>query len=147
MSDTVSMTDLALAELRAERAEAEANELRRRLEAATSAMAPAVPTIITDAEAERVKAVEQARIAAAVRERQAEAERLTSERAARRAADGHRRLEDFKGQMHQRFLNNGASESDFQASWPELKRKWITEQATDPADALYARMTAGTRRV
>ena len=130
--------------IRAER-DALRNERDRLLDALA---APGRGTVVTPRMAERARQEEAERINAQVKARQEETERLAAEREQAALAEARDRLENYKGQMHQRFINNGADESEFRAAWPKLKEQWLVAQsASDPherrVEGIYERMKAG----
>jgi hypothetical protein len=65
-------------------------------------------------------------------EQAAEAQR----QADRQRALAEQQIADYKAQMRRAFLMHGTVEQ-FESAWPEMLRKWQTEQAEQQRDAVY----------
>lgn len=126
-------TDDMAAELARTRQElAEAREQLGRWQASG---VPTYPTTVTPRMAERAAEERNARVRAAIKERQERSARLAKEREERVREAGRERLAAYEGEAHQRHLHNGGSEADWPAVWRELKQRYLAEQAAvDPRE-------------
>jgi hypothetical protein len=97
-------------------------------------------SVVTPADIERQRRVEQARAAKLIedrkrREQERERARIDAEREAGREA-----LEAYEAEVRASVLASGGSEADFSRLWPDLKARYLAEKAAE-------RMTARKRRV
>jgi len=76
-----------------------------------------------------VREREHARLEAAVARRQADVAARERAQAQRDLDEGKLALDSYHERSHAAFIVNGGTAADFQAAWPELKRRYLVDRA------------------
>ena len=83
----------------------------------------------------------------AIARRQAEEEQHRAEQEQRAREAGQAALERYEQEAERAWLHAGGTRSEFTAAWPELRRKYLAEQAQGRLTARDQRVAAETERL
>jgi len=93
------------------------------------------PTTVTPAQLAAASAAETSRVNRAVEARVAREAAAAAEREAAQAAVGAAELSDYREHARAAWLGSGGSAAEFNDSWPELKRRHLSELAVSKLSA------------
>jgi hypothetical protein len=93
-------------------------------------------SIVTPQQVEAGREERHRRTQAAIEARQKREAEQAAAKERQLREEGQQRLESYRQERLQRFLDAGGTVSDFQSVWPRLKAEWLIEQTeSDPKQA------------